>query len=1272
MLAPVRPPARPDAPARGGGRFRLLRRVGGGGMGEVFEAVDERGGGGRVALKTLPRVDARSLARFKREFRSVRDLRHPGLIAMHELVRDDEGWFLTMELIEGVQLLEHLRPAPNAPELAPTLTNAGVTALLGAGPERAPAARPEPPGVDAGPLDGERARDALGRLAAALAHLHAAGQVHRDLKPSNVLVERGGRVVLLDLGLVSDDNRVAERAGTVAYMAPEQIAGARLTTAADLYSFGVVLYEAIAGRLPFVGSRSEILRARERGEPPDLRPLERARLERPAEAPLAELCAELLRPDPRARPAAAEVARRLGAAPGRRGAAPGPHAAFVGREGELAALHAALDRAREGSAAAVVIAGEAGIGKTALAARFAAEAVAGGALALTARCSEREHVPFRALDGVIDQLAERLAARDGGEAPPPSAAGDAAVLAHAFPVFAAAPGPAPAALASPRERRLRMFEAFRRLLAAQARARPCVLLIDDAHWADADSVALLAHALRAPAPPVVVVLTSRADAPPLAGALEGLPVHSLALGALPEGPARALARRLLAERGARFGEGEAGASGEAGAGGEAGASGEGGGEAEGARVARESGGHPLFLEELALRADARVGGLAGLLAASANELPAAERRVLELIALAGGPLRRDVLAGALGDGGAPAAGLGPALHALRARRLISAAGEGPDVEPYHARVREVVVELLAPEARRAHHRALALAFEARGGGAPDGRGGDSEALAAHWEGAGEPAAAARHAERAADQAMAALAFEQAARWYRRAVALVISPERLGRLERALGEALVNAGRGAEAARAFLAAAAREAAAPDVAAGLRTRAAEQLMLSGHIDEGLGVLRDELRAAGLPAAPADPRVALASLALRRAQVFLRGAPAPPGGRRPSPLECRRIDLCWAIAHGLSLVDTIAGADFQSRHLLLALRAGDPYRLTRALALEAGYLAALRGSEARAGRALEAARRAAAGCDDPHAAALVAVSSCVSAFFRGRYRACVAFGRDAEAQLLERCHGSAWELGVARHHRLLALIYLGEMAEVRVGLAELVADARDRGDRYGEIYLRTGIMPFMHLVDDRPEACRREPLDASAEWAQPRWRVQAHAHLMAVGQALLYAAGGGAAAAEVERRWPELERSRLLGVSLVRVEAFRLRARAALAAAAGARGAARLRLLDAARRATRTVAAERGVPAEPFTPLLLAGIAHLAGRPDQALSWLETAERKFDAADMALMACVARRSRGLLLGGAEGPALIEEADAWMTRQTIVAPARLASMLAPGLGHV
>ena len=211
------------------GRFEVLRLLGEGGMGVVHAARDtERDE--VVALKSLRHLGGEALLRFKHEFRALQDLHHPNLVALGELLEEDDDWFYSMELVEGVDVLTW---------------------------------------IDG---DRDRLRDVLRQLAAGLGALHQAGKVHRDIKPSNVLVTHAGRVVLVDFGLVTE-SRAPESSdpsivGTAAYMAPEQAASRPVGPAADWYAVGCILYEALTGRLPFEGTTIEVLMHKLEREPP--------------------------------------------------------------------------------------------------------------------------------------------------------------------------------------------------------------------------------------------------------------------------------------------------------------------------------------------------------------------------------------------------------------------------------------------------------------------------------------------------------------------------------------------------------------------------------------------------------------------------------------------------------------------------------------------------------------------------------------------------------------------------------------------------------------------------------------------------------------------------------------------------------------------------------------------------------------------------------------------------------------------------------------------
>src|SRR5262249_15291226 len=191
--------------------------------------------------------------------------------------------------------------------------------------------------------------------------------------------------------------------------------------------------------------------------------------------------------------------------------------------------------------------------------------------------------------------------------------------------------------------------------------------------------------------------------------------------------------------------------------------------------------------------------------------------------------------------------------------------------------------------------------------------------------------AAEYAASAADRAAETLAFDRAARLY--SMALELSPaEDAGArrsLEIKLGDALANAGRGAEAASSYLAASRGPWTAE--ALELQRRAAEQLLQCGHIDLGLPVLRDVLRKVGFRY-PETTLGSILSFLFHRLWIRVRGLGfRERDASRIAPDDLIRIDTCWSLSLGLSMIDTLRGRDFQGRHLLLALKAGEPYRIS-----------------------------------------------------------------------------------------------------------------------------------------------------------------------------------------------------------------------------------------------------------------------------------------------------------------------------------------------------
>ena len=249
-----------------GRRYRIAGALGRGGMGEVYKAEDLRLGQ-TVALKFLPaRVshDPSWLARLQTEVRLAREVTHPNVCRVHDLVEADGLQFLSMEYVDGEDLSSLLRRI--------------------------------------GRLPADKAVEIAHQLCAGLAAAHARGVLHRDLKPANVMLDGRGRVRITDFGLAAVAGQAQDvSSGTPAYMAPEQALGREASVRSDVYALGLVLYEAFTGRAAHGGrTAAEQLRARLESPPaspstvvPEIAPaVERAIL-------------RCLERDPRARPASA-------------------------------------------------------------------------------------------------------------------------------------------------------------------------------------------------------------------------------------------------------------------------------------------------------------------------------------------------------------------------------------------------------------------------------------------------------------------------------------------------------------------------------------------------------------------------------------------------------------------------------------------------------------------------------------------------------------------------------------------------------------------------------------------------------------------------------------------------------------------------------------------------------------------------------------------------------------------------------------------------------
>lgn len=1228
--------------------YEIIRELGRGSMGIVYQAYD-RTRKRMVALKTLQRRDATGLYRFKNEFRALADISHPNLVALHELISDGRTWFFTMDLLEGNNFLAYVYSGP-----------------AGARTEKGGTSPRSPEQVGLTPVQLTRLREALLQLAEGVVALHEAGKLHRDIKPTNVLVKRDGGVVLLDFGLAANLDRTglhhsAEEhiLGTVAYMAPEQAASLPVSPASDWYSVGVMLYKALTGQLPFRGNALKILMDKQQLDPPVP-----STLVRDVPEDLDKLCMELMCRRPEGRPEGQEVLRRLGKAPTRQA----PHTLapsqvqvvpFVGRKGHLDTLQDAFQATRRGRAIAIYVHGKSGLGKSALVQRFLdGLSEHDDAVILVGRCYESESVPYKALDSLMDNLGQylRRLPRPEVEAILPR---DIGALTRVFPVLssveavAEAPGQA-SEIPDRQEQRRRAFAALRELLGRLGDRKTLVLFIDDLQWGDSDSAALLGELLRPPDNPVFLLVgcyrsEDRLTSPllqillkPAERTAEPPRFRELAVEALSAEETQELAQTLLGRTDLTA-------------------------LTQARTVAEESRGSPFFVYHLVqhLQTETEPGqfssgageiSLDEVLWDRIQRLPDEARRLLEVVAIAGRPLGREAAY--------RAAALGLAergtLNLLRAGRLVRTTGASSqeDVETYHDRIREAVVARLPGAVRKTFHHRLATTLEALGAS-------DPETLAVYYQGAEENDKAGRYFAEAAGKAAAALAFDHAAKLYRLAIELrPVEAAEARDLRTKLGDALANAGRGPEAAREYQIAA--EEAGAAAAIELERRAAYQYLISGHFDAGCAALDGVLRTVGMRL-PATPWRALLSLLLRRGWLRLRGL----GFRHRhvsqiAPEQLARLDICWSASIGLGVIDIIRAADFQTRTLHLALRAGEPGRIIRALALEAIHTAAGGGrTSKRTAHLLQVAAALMEQLDEPYSRGIVLLARGATAWLEGRYTSARQFLQESESIFQSRCTGVAWEIGTAQTYLLVSLVSLGEIAELaRLGPA-LLAEAQERGDLYRATNVSAYAMPFVLLGADDPDGARQTVRQALGRWSQQGFHIQ---HLMALiteTEIDLYRGDGTAAWRRLQQQWPAYARSQLMHVQHAHIQALYSRGRSALAAGIAQ---AAPDLLRAAEQNAFRLERQKMPWSCALASLLRAGLSMVGGKPGLARDRLAAALESLDRLETRLHAAATRRCLGHLLGGDQGRQLIQQADTWMAAQAIRAPARMTAALLPG----
>ncbi len=1229
-------------------RFELLRELGSGGMGEVWEAIDHELGA-RVAVKVLHERSGAAVELLKNEFRSVRDVRHRNLVKLGELIGGDR-WFFTMELVEGNGLLHWLRPERGGGEAV--LSNV-YAPTIDQRPRRGAASSPDASrqrwDQHTAPFrpryDEARLRDALAQITAALEVLHGHGIIHRDIKPSNVLVDATGRVVVLDFGLAISELAGGQSemiAGTVEYMAPEQAAGRPITPAADFYAVGAILYEVLVGRPPFEGSIMEILQQKN-----SMGPIPPAVMFPETPRDLDRLCMQLLDPDPTKRGTSEgrgilqlepRTARRRG------GVRPTQPPELVRRDRDLARLLEIIDAStRTGGLSVTLLHGASGIGKSALLEVMCARAAAQGRLVLSGRCLEAEHIRYKAVDAIVDVLSRYLASL------PPArrrslVGPDDVALSRLFPAFErVAPLPSDGAPVTAEVAERLAIASLRQLLERLGLTAPIVLVVDDLHWSTPESLRFFLGVMAPPHPPQLAffggVRTSAhatemfrkrtADMEMLS-----IEVNNLVLAPLGWADARQLATMLL-----------------------------GGDEARATEIASSARGVPLSITQLALEPlPAPSGGEpsgspgAGVpVERMVGTLHADQLGVLTVVCAAIGPLSYESIASVLQVELPVLIGC---VDELRLQGLVKSTGvrRGDVVEPFHDQVRDAVSSLVTPAQLALAHRRLGEYLETQAG--------ENAHAAHHFRLAGDGPAAARIARQLVQQARHVPGFQQAAEICERILTMALAAELRVEIMTLAAEALARAGQTSRAADAYLTACAL--APPAAALELRRCAAEHLLRCGRLEDGMAQSRIVAEAVGL-GLPTNPLAAVARLVMERARLGLRRGHLllAPGPIRPAIAQ--RADVGYSLSVGLAMIDFVTAAAFQTQSTRLSLDCGDAYRAARGLALEACFTAAAgKRSTRRVSQLIERAEALARPLERDELTGLIEAARGVAAQLAGRYEDALA-RCDAAIDLFRRSRlSSAWEQTTVEQFALWSLGWLGRWDEIQRRLPTLRAQATARADRYASTFLALGMTVCGDLGADRPAEARRRVAEAMHAWpAAPGAFQTPHLHeLVALTIIDLYEGLGPAALERLEARWPAMAQSQLMRVEQLAAMMWELRLRSCVAAALVDRD----RLDEAASYARRL---RRLGWMEAPVALADAAIAAVRGNAARARSLLERAALAGDRDGLALHAAAARLRWGRLTGGDEGQRVLIAATDAARRRGVRRPLQALTAIAPWPGR-
>lgn len=1168
-------------PINGSDRFRIDKVLGSGAMGAVFQAYDLHDNLD-VALKTLggksDDLSGDTLSRLKIEFGSMAGVPHPNIVHLKNYFEFDGMYFYTMELLHGEDIVTHLRRGLHEGQILSDLVNL---------------------------------RSALRQLSSAISHLHKLRKAHRDIKPENVMFCEDGRVVLFDFGLLTGlsdhDVKTNDLVGTLGYMAPELFRGEAVTTAADWYSLGCVIYKCFTGK----------------NVPRDYWSEKNLSTEflKPLPSPYRKLVEGLLDPVAESRLNGLDIFDLESDA---------DEAIFIStdQDNHIPELHSVAYQKLEqhwenwdrASPRVISIAGNSGIGKTVLMERFIREHhEQKKTLSLRGRCHPRESVAFPGIDTIINQISLNP------DSPAPSISQvHASAAVRLFPVLARVLAAMPNDAMDTREVQRMGIAALRIMFEQLAGHRKLLVWIDDVQWFNAGSISLLNEIIRDPyAPAIFFVLTHRPNTAPSENWLEQLPVSHTRFYLQPVGESEA--EKLIDS------------------------------------VLRK----PLGLQEkkeIIEKAEGSPFNIVRLLGDrnKVQSLSRQQQQIFHVSCLLGRPIAMKTLTNLAG---AVVGGLDDILL-LCESKLLGIADIASQVKPYHDQLREEYIASLSEEELTVAHANIASSLLAQ----PDS---DVYEIVLHLVDADDHVQIEKLAPLGAGEKYLNLAFDQAAELYGLAFEHSNKGQQSWVLLERQAVALAAAGRCLDAADVYESLARQAGGFEIGAAKVtefNARCIAQRLHGGDLTNARKMLDSSLREQGLVVGKSALKLGVLSIFFRQRFRWSWSYFGKRYLRETTFAKSVARDSMGELSVGASMVDHLLFDVVSQQWLWKNLRQLDSHNGLTPLALEAARQSTVGGPKnQRRARKLLASIKAKAVSPMDHA--IVANVEGLICYNLGLWDYAEVNLIQARTLLVQGCSDAEQELNIVRVYLFGTWANQGNINKLRAEIPPLLRDSRRRNNVLLENIFCSNDMVLLPLADDRPEDAISQMRRLMVNFpGSPYYSSQHYHHSIGMAKALLYAGRADEAWVEISGHWTSLEKAFFLATGSIGIYLCYVKA---LAASRYLCERPKDRLLRTTlRKLAKTIRNNTDAAfSEPMALAIDASLASFQGDEESAIQKLNGALQGFRALGMNLYVAACQVRLAELVDEVQAPELIARAKLYADSQGIVNIGRLSHAVIPGL---